>query len=108
MNEGDSTLDGLIKYFEETPHEKIMEDWEKTAYLDELGGPTVGEFIDRMNRMNIIDNDIDNECINNTETEYMKDLIGELIDMYENPLDSNDEWKSAIVRMAREKGYGFK
>jgi len=40
------------------------------------------------------------------ETKYKKDLINELIDIYENPDNSNKEWKDIIIKNARDKGYG--
>jgi len=40
------------------------------------------------------------------ESRYRVELIAELINMYEHPEDSNDEWKKAIIEVAREKGYG--
>jgi tRNA uridine 5-carbamoylmethylation protein Kti12 len=40
------------------------------------------------------------------ESRYRVDLIAELINMYEHPENSNDEWKKAIIEVAREKGYG--
>ena len=40
------------------------------------------------------------------ESRYRVELIAELINMYEHPEDSNDEWKKAIIDVAREKGYG--
>jgi len=40
------------------------------------------------------------------ENRYRVELISELIDMYEHPENSNEEWKKAIIEVAREKGYG--
>ena len=40
------------------------------------------------------------------ESRYRVELIDELINMYEHPENSNDEWKKAIIEVAREKGYG--
>jgi hypothetical protein len=37
------------------------------------------------------------------ESRYRVELIAELINMYEHPENSNDEWKKVIVEMAREK-----
>jgi len=34
----------LKTYFEETPHDKVLDDWNKTEVLND-GGPTVEEFI---------------------------------------------------------------
>lgn len=34
----------LEKYFATTPHEKVMEDWEKSKKFDEVG-PSVDEFL---------------------------------------------------------------
>lgn len=42
----------LKKYFENTPKEKILADWEKTKHLDNVG-PTVDEYF---NYVNIINN----------------------------------------------------
>jgi hypothetical protein len=35
----------LKEYFENTPREKVLEDWNKSAHLDKVG-PTVDEFIE--------------------------------------------------------------
>ena len=40
------------------------------------------------------------------ESRYRVELIAELINIYEHPENSNDEWKKAIIEVAREKGYG--
>lgn len=40
------------------------------------------------------------------ENIYRVELITELINMYEHPEDSNEEWKKSIVEVARKKGYG--
>jgi hypothetical protein len=45
-------------------------------------------------------------CCSDEENRYRVELIAELIHMYEHPEDSNDEWKKAIIGVAREKGYG--
>jgi hypothetical protein len=34
----------LVEYFENTPREKVLEDWAKTEEFDEIG-PTVDEFL---------------------------------------------------------------
>jgi hypothetical protein len=38
----------LKEYFENTPREKVLEDWNKSAHLDKVG-PTVEEFIENSN-----------------------------------------------------------
>lgn len=38
-------FDDLIKYFRETPREKVLEDWAKSEALDVVG-PTFKEFLD--------------------------------------------------------------
>lgn len=45
--------------------------------------------------------------ITKDDFEYMRTLIDELIDIFENPEDSNIEWKKGIIEVARDKGYGF-
>lgn len=45
-------------------------------------------------------------CCSDEENRYRVELITELINMYEHPEDSNEEWKKAIIEVAREKGYG--
>lgn len=40
------------------------------------------------------------------EIEYMKGVICELIEMHEHPELSNDDWKKAVIDVAKEKGYG--
>jgi len=37
-------LEQLKKYFEDTPQDKVLADWEKSAKFDEIG-PTVDEFL---------------------------------------------------------------
>jgi hypothetical protein len=37
-------IDQLKKYFEETPKEKVLEDWAKSESFDEVG-PTMDEFL---------------------------------------------------------------
>ena len=41
-------VEKLKKYFEETPREKVLEDWEKTKELDKIG-VTVEEFLQNIN-----------------------------------------------------------
>jgi hypothetical protein len=41
--------------------------------------------------------------INNSE-----DLINELMDIIENPENSNEVWKKMIIGKAKEEGYGHK
>jgi len=41
-----------------------------------------------------------------TEIEYQRDLIAELINMQLNPSHSNQEWKDQVISVAKEKGYG--
>jgi hypothetical protein len=38
----------LKEYFENTPREKVLEDWNKSAHLDNVG-PTIDEFIENSN-----------------------------------------------------------
>lgn len=38
---------------------------------------------------------------------YLNDLIHELIDIYEHPLDSNKKWKKTIIEIAKDKGCGY-
>jgi hypothetical protein len=45
--------------------------------------------------------------ITKDDFEYMRTLIDELINIFENPQDSNLEWKKAIIEVARDKGYGL-
>lgn len=58
----------LKKYFENTPREKVLEDWAKTEELDEIG-PTIEEFLQSsfiyghgliddplLNKLNLLDN----------------------------------------------------
>lgn len=40
------------------------------------------------------------------ELEYMKGVISELIKMHEHPELSNEDWKKAVIDVAKEKGYG--
>jgi hypothetical protein len=39
----------LVKYFETTPREKVLEDWNKSAHLNNVG-PTVDEFLENTNK----------------------------------------------------------
>jgi hypothetical protein len=39
----------LLKYFETTPREKVLEDWNKSAHLDNVR-PTVNEFLENINK----------------------------------------------------------
>ena len=48
-------VEKLKKYFEETPREKVLEDWEKTKECDNVG-ITVEEFLQNTNE-NIKKND---------------------------------------------------
>jgi hypothetical protein len=41
-------FESLQKYFKETPREKVLEDWNKSAHLDNVG-PTVEEFVENSN-----------------------------------------------------------
>ena len=42
-------LEGLEKYFKETPQEKILEDWKKSESMDNVG-ITVDEFLKRIKK----------------------------------------------------------
>jgi hypothetical protein len=44
----------LKQYFEETPMEKVLEDWAKSVEYDNVG-PTVNEFLDNTNKQKILD-----------------------------------------------------
>jgi hypothetical protein len=44
----------LKEYFENTPREKVLEDWNKSAHLDNVG-PTVDEFIENSNEERLKD-----------------------------------------------------
>jgi hypothetical protein len=41
-------LDKLKAYFDNTPREKVLEDWNKSADLDKVG-PTIDEFLENIN-----------------------------------------------------------
>lgn len=43
----DNFVEELKKYFQETPREKVLSDWEKSKKSDEVG-PTVDEFLKNM------------------------------------------------------------
>jgi hypothetical protein len=45
----DNFLEELKKYFKETPKEKILEDWEKSKELDNVG-VSVEEFLKETNK----------------------------------------------------------
>jgi hypothetical protein len=49
VNQDDNFYEKLKQYFEETPREKILEDWGKSAEYDKVG-PTVDEFLDNANK----------------------------------------------------------
>lgn len=42
----------LVEYFKNTPREKVLEDWEKSAHLDDIK-PTVDEFLENTNKQQI-------------------------------------------------------
>jgi hypothetical protein len=44
-----SFYDALKEYFENTPRDKVLEDWAKSAEYDKIG-PTVEEFLDNTNK----------------------------------------------------------
>jgi hypothetical protein len=45
----------LKEYFENTPREKVLEDWNKSAHLDNVG-PTIDEFIENSNEERLKEN----------------------------------------------------
>lgn len=49
----DNFVEDLKKYFDETPKEKVLEDWNKSKEFDKVG-PTVDEFINNTELNNII------------------------------------------------------
>jgi hypothetical protein len=77
----------LKEYFENTPREKVLEDWNKSAHLDNVG-PTVDEFIENSNKeifknlKTISSKDIDPEFV-----EIVNDNFWDLIDSSEKTLE---------------------
>ena len=61
----------------------------------------------RRPRLQLIESPI-HPLITKDDFDYMTSLIDELIDIFENPQDSNLEWKKGIIEVARDKGYGLK
>jgi hypothetical protein len=60
----------LKEYFENTPREKVLEDWNKSAEFDKVG-PTVDEFIENSNK----------EIFKNLKTISSKDIDPEFVDI---------------------------
>jgi hypothetical protein len=60
----------LKEYFETTPREKVLEDWNKSAEFDKVG-PTVDEFIENSNK----------EIFKNLKTISSKDIDPEFVDI---------------------------
>lgn len=56
----------LKKYFENTPREKVLEDWDKSKKWDEVG-PTLEEFLEQQIQYS-------NEYLNNDITTKIKTI----------------------------------
>jgi hypothetical protein len=55
MNKQESNFyEKLKQYFEETPREKVLEDWAKSAEYNNVG-PTVDDFLNNMNKQETIE-----------------------------------------------------
>ena len=52
----------LIKYFEVTPQEKVLEDWAKSAEFDNIG-PTVEEFLENSQEYYVFSDDPNKGCL---------------------------------------------
>ena len=61
--------DELVKYFKTTPREKVLEDWNKSAHLDNVG-PTVDEFLENTNKQQ--------ETLEQAAERFLKDGAREL------------------------------
>lgn len=72
-------LDKMEKYFNETPKEKVMEDWAKSEKYDKVG-VTVEEFCE-----NLMKSDL--EKLKSIAEEMVKDLI-EASEKLDNPYES--------------------
>jgi hypothetical protein len=74
----------LKEYFENTPREKVLEDWNKSAEFDKVG-PTVDEFIENSNK----------EIFKNLKTISSKDIDPEFVDIVNDNfwglIDSNEK-----------------
>jgi hypothetical protein len=64
-------FESLQKYFKETPREKVLEDWNKSAHLDNVG-PTVEEFVENSNEERF--NEAAELYLENVNTKVHKDL----------------------------------
>ena len=51
------------KYLEETPQEKVLEDWAKSAHLDDVG-PSVEDFLRHSQYYHIFSSQPDDGCQN--------------------------------------------
>jgi hypothetical protein len=81
----------------------ISEAWTDDCWIDVY---TKKAFLNKQTNKILYYDQVD--IIPKEENTYRLELIDELIEMYENPQNSNKEWKDAIIRVAREKGYGKK
>ncbi len=58
----------LKKYFENTPHDKIVADWAKSEEFDKVG-PTVEEFLISSQQYYVYTNDPNNWCPENNNNQ---------------------------------------
>lgn len=50
MGDMNDFIEDLKKYFENTPREKVLEDWDKTESFDNIG-PSMDELINHTNKI---------------------------------------------------------
>lgn len=56
MEKENNILEGLKKYFEETPREQVLKDWEEAGKMSEgVNSPSVTEYMEFVKSMNKID-----------------------------------------------------
>jgi hypothetical protein len=77
-------FENLKEYYKNIPREKVLEDWNKSAHLDNVG-PTVEEFIENSNK----------EIFKNLKTISSKDIDPEFVDIVNDSfwelIDDNEE-----------------
>jgi hypothetical protein len=58
MKQDNNFYEKLKQYFEETPREKVLEDWAKSAEYDKVG-PTVDDFLNNTNKQETLEESIE-------------------------------------------------
>jgi hypothetical protein len=95
-------FESLKKYFKTTPHEEVMDSWERSKHFDKIG-PTVDELLDNTNKQETLEEVKDLDFWkNNAEEDYLKVPISVLryiseLERQQERMYSEEDMREAFI-----------